>query len=235
MNSPIIIALDFPKPELALELIEKLEHKRCRVKIGKELFTRSGPALVEKLITKGFEVFLDLKYHDIPNTVANACSIAADLGVWMVNVHALGGRDMMLAARKAIDKHTTKPLLIAVSILTSLAQDDLTAVGLQGTIEDNVLRLANLANNCDLDGMVCSPLEITLLRKHLDNNFKLVTPGIRPVTVNDDQKRTMTPVQALQNGADYLVIGRPITAASDPLQALLDIETSIANFKKSTK
>ncbi|MFK5968513.1 MAG: orotidine-5'-phosphate decarboxylase [Candidatus Marithrix sp.] len=232
MNSPIIIALDFPKPELALELIEKLEHKRCRVKIGKELFTRSGPALVEKLIAKGFKVFLDLKYHDIPNTVANACSIAADLGVWMVNIHALGGRDMMLAAREAIDKHTTKPLLIAVSILTSLAQDDLTAVGLQGTVADNVLRLANLANNCGLDGMVCSPLEITMLRKNiLNNNFKLVTPGIRPVTVSDDQKRTMTPVQALQNGADYLVIGRPITAASDPLQALLNIETSIANFK----
>ncbi len=231
MNTPIIIALDFPKPELALELIEKLEYKRCRAKIGKELFTRSGPALVEKLIAKGFEVFLDLKYHDIPNTVANACSIAADLGVWMVNIHALGGRDMMLAAREAIDKYTTQPLLIAVSILTSLEQNDLVAVGLQGTVEDNVLRLANLANNCGLDGMVCSPLEITMLRKNLDNNFKLVTPGIRPMTVSDDQKRTMTPVQALQNGADYLVIGRPITAASDPLQALLDIETSIANFK----
>ena len=230
MNSPIIIALDFPKPELALELIEKLEHKHCRVKIGKELFTRSGPALVEKLIAKGFEVFLDLKYHDIPNTVANACSIAADLGVWMVNVHALGGRDMMLAARDAVDKHTIKPLLIAVSILTSLAQDDLTAVGLQGAVENNVLRLANLANNCGLDGMVCSPLEITMLRNNLGNNFKLVTPGIRLVTVTDDQKRTMTPVQALQNGADYLVIGRPITAAPDPLQALLNIETSIASF-----
>jgi len=228
MNTPIIIALDFSKPELALELVEQLGN--CRVKIGKELFTRSGPALVEKLVAKGFEVFLDLKYHDIPNTVARACSVAADLGVWMVNVHALGGRDMLLAAREAVDKYSVRPLLIAVSILTSLEQNDLTAVGLRGTIEDNVLRLAHLANDCGLDGMVCSPLEIVMLRNIFDKDFKLVTPGIRPVTVTDDQKRTMTPAQALQHGANYLVIGRPITAAPDPLQALLAIETSIANF-----
>ncbi|MBE9562760.1 MAG: orotidine-5'-phosphate decarboxylase [Proteobacteria bacterium] len=223
--SPIIIALDFSKPELAFELIEQLGS--CRVKIGKELFTRSGPILVEKLVAKGFEVFLDLKYHDIPNTVAKACSVAADLGVWMVNVHGLGGRNMMLAARDAVDKYTERPLLIAVSILTSLEQSDLVAVGLQGTVEDNVLRLARLTNDCGLDGMVCSPLEIVMLRNNLGKDFKLVTPGIRPVTVVDDQKRTMSPSQALQLGADYLVIGRPITAASDPLQALLDIEQSI--------
>ncbi|MDM8569195.1 orotidine-5'-phosphate decarboxylase [Thiotrichales bacterium HSG1] len=228
--SPIIIALDFHKPELALELVEKLENKRCRVKIGKELFTCGGPTLVEKLVCKGFEVFLDLKYHDIPNTVASACSVAADLGVWMLNVHALGGYDMMLAAREAVDKHAKQPLLIAVSILTSLEQNDLAAIGLQGTIESNVLRLAKLANSCCLDGMVCSPLEITSLHNSLGNNFKLVTPGIRPVITDDDQKRTMTPIQALQNGADYLVIGRPITASPNPLQALLDIERSIGDF-----
>ncbi|MDM8566949.1 orotidine-5'-phosphate decarboxylase [Candidatus Halobeggiatoa sp. HSG11] len=229
MTSPIIIALDFPKSESCLELVEKLENKRCRVKIGKELFTRSGPALVEKLVADGFEVFLDLKYHDIPNTVAKACSIAADLGVWMINVHALGGQNMMLAAREAVDKYTERPLLIAVSILTSLEQNDLASVGLQGTVEDNVLRLAKLANDCYLDGVVCSPLEITRLRNNLDKKFKLVTPGIRPFARADDQKRTMTPAQALQHGADYLVIGRPITTAPNPLQALLAIEQSIIN------
>lgn len=226
-TSPIIVALDFSTPKLAMNLVEKLENKRCRVKIGKELFTRSGPVLVEKLVANGFEVFLDLKYHDIPNTVARACSIAADLGVWMINVHALGGSNMMLAAREAIDKQTKPPLLIAVSILTSLEQSDLEAIGLQGTVKDNVLRLANLANDCGLDGIVCSPLEITLLRNNLAKSFKLVTPGIRPIAVTDDQKRTMTPVQALQYGANYLVIGRPITAAPDPLQALLTIEQTL--------
>ena len=226
--SPFIIALDCNQPELAIILAKKLGSERCRVKVGKELFTRSGPALVEKLVKEGFEVFLDLKYHDIPNTVACACSIAAELGVWMVNVHALGGRDMLLAAREALDKCSHRPLLVAVSILTSLEKVDLYGIGLHGTLEENVSRLARLSHACGLDGVVCSPREIMQVRQATDMDFILVTPGIRlPSASPDDQKRVMTPAEALKLGSTYLVIGRPVTAAPDPLQALLTIEASL--------
>jgi len=226
---PLIIALDFAQPEPALVLAQQLGSKRCRVKVGKELFTRSGPVLIEKLIKQDFEVFLDLKYHDIPNTVARACLAAADLGVWMINVHALGGRNMLLAAREALDKLTAPPLLVAVTILTSFERFNLYEIGLHGILEDNVLRLARLSHACGLDGVVCSPREIAAIRNVIDSNFKLITPGIRPAnhSNNDDQKRVMTPPEALKLGADYLVIGRPITAAQDPLQALNEIEASI--------
>jgi orotidine-5'-phosphate decarboxylase len=229
--SPLIIALDFAQPELALALIQQLGHKRCRVKVGKELFTRSGPLFIEQLIKQGFEVFLDLKYHDIPNTVARACLAAADLGVWMINVHALGGRNMLLAAREALDKHSNPPLLVAVTILTSFERFNLYEIGLHGMLEDNVLRLARLSHACRLDGVVCSPREITAIRNAIGSNFKLITPGIRPAnhSTNDDQKRVMTPVEALKLGADYLVIGRPITAAPEPLQALNEIEVTLQN------
>ncbi len=234
--SPLIIALDFAQPEPAIALAQKLDPKRCRLKVGKELFTRSGPALVENLVKQGFDVFLDLKYHDIPNTVARACLVAADLGVWMVNVHALGGRQMLLAAREALDKcaEAQRPLLIAVTILTSFDRFDLYGTGLHGLLEENVRRLTRLSLACGLDGVVCSPHEIVEIRKALkyqENGpeFKLITPGIRPVTSsNDDQKRVMTPAEAVKLGSDYLVIGRPITAAPDPLQALLEIEASIS-------
>jgi orotidine-5'-phosphate decarboxylase len=226
--SPLIIALDFADAESALALAKQLDPTLCRVKVGKELFTRSGPILIEQLINLGFDVFLDLKYHDIPNTVARACLAAADLGVWMVNVHALGSRNMLLAAREALEKRSQRPLLIAVTILTSLEKNDLYAVGLHGYVEENVLRLARLSEACGLDGVVCSPREIASLRKAIEDDFKLVTPGIRPVnSVLDDQKRIMTPAQAINLGADYLVIGRPITAAPDPLQALMDIINEI--------
>jgi orotidine-5'-phosphate decarboxylase len=226
--SPLIIALDFADAESALALAKQLDPKLCRVKVGKELFTRTGPILIEQLINLGFDVFLDLKYHDIPNTVAKACLAAADLGVWMVNVHALGSRNMLLAAREALEKRSQRPLLIAVTILTSLERNDLYAVGLHGYVEENVLRLARLSEACGLDGVVCSPHEIASLRKAIDDDFKLVTPGIRPVnSVLDDQKRIMTPAQAVNLGADYLVIGRPITAALNPLQALMDIINEI--------
>ncbi|HDN26289.1 MAG TPA: orotidine-5'-phosphate decarboxylase [Thioploca sp.] len=230
--SPLIIALDFAQPEPALALAKQLGRDRCRFKIGKELFTRSGPVLVENLVKEGFEVFLDLKYHDIPNTVASACLVAADLGVWMINVHALGGRKMLLAAREALDKCSKPPLLIAVSILTSLGQVDLEEVGLHGTLEDSVLRLAHLAHACRFDGIVCSPHEIVAIRQAVGTDFKLVTPGIRPANRSqNDQKRVMTPAQALKLGADFLVIGRPVTAAPEPAQALLEIEASIEDIK----
>jgi orotidine-5'-phosphate decarboxylase len=226
--SPLIIALDFAQPERALALAKQLGRERCRVKIGKELFTRSGTALVEKLVKQGFDVFLDLKYHDIPNTVARACLAAADLGVWMINVHALGGRNMLLAAREALEKRRERPLLVAVTVLTSFNRVDLYAVGLHGLLEENVLRLVRLSYNCGLDGVVCSPHEIVIIRRIVGPDFKIVTPGIRPVGhLQDDQKRVMTPVEALKLGADYLVIGRPITAVPEPLQALLEIEDSI--------
>lgn len=226
--SPIIIALDFSKPQQALAFAQQLGTHRCRVKVGKELFTRSGANLVETLVEQGFQVFLDLKFHDIPNTVAHACVAAAELGVWMVDVHAFGGRDMLLAARDALEKFTPRPLLIAVSILTSLNENDLFALGLHGSLEDNVLRLARLTHACGLDGLVCSPHEIAPIRASLGQELQLVTPGIRPnPTVQDDQKRTMTPAQALSLGTNYLVIGRPITQAPDPLKALIDIEASL--------
>ncbi len=230
--SPLIIALDFAQPEPALALAKQLGSERCRLKIGSELFTCGGPTLVENLVKQGFEVFLDLKFHDIPNTVAQACLMAADLGVWMVNVHALGGRDMLLAAREALEKFQQRPLLVAVSILTSLGRLDLYGIGLHGLLEDNVLRLVRLSHACGLDGVVCSPHEIVPIRDAIEETtFKLITPGIRPSgSSQNDQKRIMTPAEALTLGASYLVIGRPITAAPDPLQALFDIEASIMNY-----
>ncbi len=201
----------------------------CRLKVGKELFTRSGPELVRELTARGFDVFLDLKFHDIPNTVAQACRAAADLGVWMVNVHAQGGRKMMMAAREALAEYgNERPLLIAVTILTSLGADELAEVGLQGTPAENVLRLATLTQDCGLDGVVCSPLEAADLRQRLGGGFRLITPGVRPAgAAQDDQRRVMTPAQAVAAGASYLVIGRPITQAPDPIAALHAINAEI--------
>lgn len=228
MHEPrIIVALDFPDSKSALRLAHQLDPQLCRLKVGKELFTATGPQLIEQLMTRGFDVFLDLKFHDIPNTVAKACQVAADLGVWMVNVHALGGRKMLQAARETITPGTTK--LIAVTLLTSMDQDDLADIGLTGQPAQIVDRLARLAYECELDGVVCSALEAPHLRQQLGERFCLVTPGIRPHDNNaDDQRRVTTPQQAIRNGADYLVIGRPITQASDPLVALQEIFASIS-------
>lgn len=228
MRSPIIIALDFAHPKKAIDFVHQLDKQQCRVKVGHELFTRGGTALVEALLREEIEVFLDLKFHDIPNTVAQACKAAAELGVWMLNVHALGGRTMLMRAREALATYSQRPLLIAVTVLTSLDEDDLYALGLHGTLDENVLRLARLTHACELDGIVCSPHEIRTIRQEITDNFVLVTPGIRPAHAqHNDQKRVMTPQEALQAGSNYLVIGRPITAASDPLQALLDIEAGL--------
>lgn len=223
----IIVALDFSSADDALRLAEKLEPRICRLKVGKELFTAAGPHLVEKLRLKGFDIFLDLKFHDIPNTVANACKTAAHLGVWMINVHALGGRKMLMAAREAIAQESTK--LIAVTLLTSMDQSDLTDIGLQGNPEQIVERLARLAKDCALDGVVCSALEAANLRHQIGKNFCLVTPGIRPLNDRtDDQKRITTPRQAILNGANYLVIGRPITQASDPLSICQQLHSELS-------
>ena len=222
MSDPkIIVALDYPNALLALELVARLEPALCRLKVGIELFTTARPRLIEQLMQRGFEIFLDLKFHDIPNTTAQACKVAAELGVWMVNVHALGGRKMMEAAREAMSLYNQSPKLIAVTLLTSMAQEDLTDLGIAVTPADMVLRLAMLARDSGLDGVVCSAREAALLRQHCGSEFCLVTPGIRSAdAVADDQSRIMTPSAALNQGADYLVIGRPITRAVDPLQAL---------------
>ncbi|MDY7218857.1 orotidine-5'-phosphate decarboxylase [Denitrificimonas sp. JX-1] len=229
MQSPIIVALDFPSEAQALALAERLNPKQCRLKVGKELFTRSGPQVVKALHAMGFEVFLDLKFHDIPNTTAMAVKAAAELGVWMVNVHCSGGLKMMHACREVLDLHEgPKPLLIGVTVLTSMEQKDLAGIGLDISPEEQVLRLAGLAEQAGLDGLVCSAKEAQMLKRHWPSG-QLVTPGIRPVgSMQDDQKRILTPSQALEAGSDYLVIGRPITQAEDPASALNAIFAELA-------
>jgi orotidine-5'-phosphate decarboxylase len=221
MESPVIVALDFASAQPALELVTRLSPDLCRLKVGKELFTHSGPALVTNLQQRGFEVFLDLKFHDIPNTVAAAVRAAAELGVWMVNIHASGGRRMMEAAVAELEGLDHKPLLIGVTVLTSMSDADLAELGYEETAAQRVQRLAALAANCGLDGVVCSALEAEALRESRGAGFRLVTPGIRLAgDAAGDQRRVVTPADAVALGSDYLVIGRSITAASDPLAAL---------------
>ncbi len=223
-DSKVIVALDYADAASTLNLVNQLDPALCKLKVGKELFTAAGPQLVEKLIAKNFQVFLDLKFHDIPNTVKNACEAASNLGVWMLNVHASGGSAMMQAALEGVNKSKHKPYLIAVTVLTSMNQASLNEIGIETSVENHVLKLAKLTENAGLHGVVCSALETQLLKKHLADDFLLITPGIRPASANlDDQSRVLTPSQALQMGASYLVIGRPITQASKPKQALLDI------------
>jgi orotidine-5'-phosphate decarboxylase len=227
-NNRIIVPLDFPDAASALAMAARLDPRLCRVKVGKELFVACGPAVVDALHAKGYEVFLDLKFHDIPTTVAGACRAAARLGVWMLNVHAGGGGAMMRAAREAIAGANRPPLLIAVTVLTSLADADLAAIGYAGSVHDNAQRLARLAAASGLDGVVCSAREAATLRASLGARFVLVTPGIRlPGGAKDDQERVATPVEAVRNGANYLVIGRPITQADDPIAALESIRNSL--------
>lgn len=228
-KSKVIVALDYPDATSARQLVARLTPDLCRLKVGKELFTRAGPQLVEDLAARGFDVFLDLKFHDIPNTVASACHAAAELGVWMMNVHALGGERMLEAAKEGVTRATHSPLLIAVTILTSMDESDLAAVGLVGSPLDNVLRLAQLAQQSGLDGVVCSSRETPALRAQLDSGFRLITPGIRPAgSQADDQRRVMTPVDAIRSGSDYLVIGRPVTRADDPVSVLRTINSELS-------
>lgn len=229
MNNPrVIVALDFPDVVTARQHIRALEPGLCRVKVGMELFTGGGPALVEALVADGFDVFLDLKFHDIPTTVAKACMVAARLGVWMLNVHAGGGRQMLLAAREAIARESNQPLLIGVTVLTSQASADLADVGIQAGVADQVARLAGLCKSAGLDGVVCSAQEAGGLQAALGREFILIAPGIRPAgSACHDQKRTMTPAEAILAGSHYLVIGRPIFQAPDPLQMLQQLNREI--------
>ncbi len=227
--SRVIVALDVATAGEALALARSLDPAHCRVKVGKELFTAAGPALVESLMREGFEIFLDLKFHDIPNTVSGACRAAASLGVWMINVHASGGRAMLDAARAAIETFTRRPLLIGVTVLTSMGERELREVGIEGTAHEAVLRLAALVRMSGLDGVVCSAQEASLLRARFEASFLLVTPGIRPgALAADDQSRVMTPAEAIGAGANYLVIGRPITRAADPCTVLAEINREVA-------
>jgi orotidine-5'-phosphate decarboxylase len=224
-NDPkIIVALDYADADAALKLVRQLNPSLCRLKVGKELFTAEGPKFVEQLVHANFGVFLDLKFHDIPNTVAKACAAASQLGIWMLNVHASGGLEMMQAANEAVKSAENKPLLIAVTVLTSMNQTSLNQIGITTDLTTHVLKLATLTQQAGLEGVVCSALEASMLRKQLGNNFCLVTPGIRPANASqDDQSRIVTPADALKNGSNYLVIGRPITKATDPLKMLESI------------
>ncbi|BFM16518.1 orotidine-5'-phosphate decarboxylase [Maricurvus nonylphenolicus] len=230
-DSPrIVVALDFDNANDCLALADRLDPSLCRLKVGKELFTSCGPEVVKALQAKGFDIFLDLKFHDIPNTVAKAVKAAADLGVWMVNVHASGGERMMIAAREALEQvEGRKPLLIAVTVLTSMESEDLQGIGLNREPREQVLALAKLTQKAGLDGVVCSAQEAEMLNAELGGDFCLVTPGIRPVDAEaDDQRRIVTPKDAIELGSHYLVIGRPITKADDPIAACKAIAASIA-------
>jgi orotidine-5'-phosphate decarboxylase len=224
----VIVALDFPTASEALAFAARVTPEQCRLKVGFELFTSAGPAVVEALVTKGFDVFLDLKYHDIPNTVAGACAAAARLGVWMLNVHALGGRRMLVAARELLDKIEHRPLLIGVTVLTSHSGRDLGEIGLPEDTEAQALRLARMVKEAGLDGVVCSAREAARLRTEHGETFCLVTPGIRPAgSDRGDQERVVTPLDAIRLGAHYLVIGRPITQAQDPVAVLTSINQEL--------
>lgn len=228
-DSPLIIALDYPSLDAALCMADQLDPKRCRLKVGKELFTRSGPAVLEALHGRGFEVFLDLKFHDIPNTVAGAVQAAAEQGVWMVNVHASGGSKMMQAAAQRLDEHGLRTHLIAVTVLTSMQGDDLAQAGVTATPEEQVLRLASLTQQSGLAGVVCSAQEAAQIKTQCGQAFLKVTPGIRPsFAAANDQQRIMTPAAAMQAGSTHLVIGRPVTQAEDPMAALAAIEAELA-------
>lgn len=228
-SKQVLVALDYPDQAQAIAMAQRLDPARCRLKVGKELFTRSGPAIVETLQNRGFDVFLDLKFHDIPNTTAKAVRAAAELGVWMVNVHASGGRRMMEAARNEIDSVAgSNTLLIAVTVLTSMERQDLSEIGIDIEPLEHVKRLALLTERSGLDGVVCSAQEVKPLRALIGADFKLVTPGIRPADSDaGDQRRIMTPAEAVRAGSDYLVIGRPITQAADPLAVLERIQREL--------
>lgn len=234
MTKQIIVALDFNSADRALDFLDRLDPDACRVKIGKELFTACGPGLVRQVIDKGFDVFLDLKFHDIPNTVSRAVKVAADLGVWMLNVHASGGLTMMRQACRALEEFEhERPLLVGVTVLTSLSKDDLVQIGIDSNPEEQVSKLAFLSHEAGLDGVVCSAAETHLLRAQLPDDFCLVTPGIRRAEeAGSDQKRVVGPVEAIRNGSNYLVVGRPITGAESPEDALGEFNSAVAGVNQ---
>ncbi|CAH8195128.1 orotidine-5'-phosphate decarboxylase [Vibrio aestuarianus] len=228
-DQKVIVALDYDRQDEALAFVDKIDPNSCRLKVGKEMFTLFGPDFVRELHKRGFSVFLDLKFHDIPNTCSKAVRAAAELGVWMVNVHASGGERMMTASREILEPYgNDKPLLIAVTVLTSMEQSDLRGIGIDTTPQEHVMRLASLTKNSGLDGVVCSAQEATVLKGSFGHDFKLITPGIRPVGAEvGDQKRIMKPYEAIKAGSDYLVIGRPITQSVQPDAVLKAINESL--------
>lgn len=228
MSSRLIIALDFANAERALQFVETLEPSQCKLKVGFELFVAAGPDFVKALVARGFDVFLDLKFHDIPNTVASACKAAARLGVWMINVHASGGTKMLEAARAALAGFDQAPKLIAVTVLTSMDETQLQGIGIEAEPAEQVKHLAQLSADCGLDGVVCSAQEAAILRKSLGQEFLLVTPGIRPLGSDQgDQSRIMTPVQAREAGVSYVVVGRPVTRADNPQAVIAQINRDL--------
>ena len=228
-KSPLVVALDVSTAEQALAIADLIDPQTARVKVGKQLFTREGPELVKALHARGYDVFLDLKFHDIPNTVAAAVEAAADLGVWMVNVHASGGSRMMRAAAEALEGKTQRPLLIAVTVLTSMSAEDLAEVGIAKAPAEHVAYLAELTQKSGLDGVVCSAQEASFLRQQRGDDFLLVTPGIRMLGDDaGDQRRVVTPEDAVKAGATHLVMGRSITGADVPSEAVARVLASIA-------
>ena len=228
VQSKVIVALDYNNQDAALTLVDQLDPEICRLKVGKELFTVAGPGFVKMLVARGFDIFLDLKFHDIPSTVSKAVSAVADMGVWMTNVHASGGHRMMVEAKKALEDKSSSMLLIGVTVLSSMDDSDLSELGILRSTSDQVMHLAQLTKSAGLDGVVCSAQEAGLLKQTLGDNFLLTTPGIRLTeAAEDDQRRIMTPVDAVSLGSDYLVIGRPITMSSDPLATLIAINNSL--------
>jgi len=230
-DSKIIVALDYADKKQALNFVSQVSPELCKLKVGKEMFTRFGPEFVSALVKKGYDVFLDLKFHDIPVTVAKACESAADLGVWMMNVHAQGGVRMMQAAKEALEKNSSLTKLIAVTVLTSMDQQDLERLGIKQSPAELALSLAKITSESGLDGIVCSAQEAVSMRKEFSEEFLLVTPGIRPAgSVADDQRRIMTPVDAITAGSSYLVIGRPITKSDKPVDVLMTINSEISDL-----
>ena len=230
--SHLILALDYNDSHTALNLVNQLDPNSCALKVGSELFTLAGADFIHQLTSRQFKVFLDLKFHDIPNTVARSCKIAADLGVWMLNVHASGGMKMMVAAKEALENYSSPPLLIAVTVLTSMNQVDLAELGINNTLDTQVNRLAKLAKEAGLNGVVSSAQEADIIKKSCGNDFLVVTPGIRPRAHDDDQCRTLTPEQAINAGSDFLVIGRPITQSANPVLEVANINSSLAALLK---
>lgn len=227
-DTKVLVALDYPSKKSAMSFIEKVSPEQCGLKVGKELFVSAGPEFVREIVDCGFKVFLDLKFHDIPNTVASACKAACDLGVWMLNVHTLGGRKMMQMAKDAVESSGTNALLIGVTILTSHSESDINEVGISGSIEERVGVLANMASESGLDGVVCSAHESRMIKELTTQEFLTVTPGIRLAGGDtQDQQRVMTPVKAIESGSDFLVIGRSVTQSDDPYKTLLEINSDL--------
>lgn len=226
-NSKIIVALDFGSLSETEDFLKKVKGQNCRVKVGKELFTNEGPNVIKLIQQYGFEIFLDLKFHDIPNTVSRAIKASCNLGIWMVNVHASGGKQMLLAAREAVDSSSNKPILIAVTILTSYDNYSFQELGFKNNLLDQIAYLATLSENSGMDGIVCSANDIPSIKPLVKEKFQFVTPGIRLANSNDDQKRVTTPEDAITQGSNYLVIGRPITSSEDPAALIEKINQKI--------